>query len=186
MINPRGTDRREGRWRRGGALAAVCLLAAATLVVLTSSQSASADDNSAYFYTTTFTTTGCQPFLVPAGETEVQIDAVGAAGKPGGNNYPRGHTQEDPISGGAGGEGSEIVATVPVDPGSYISASVSGVTGGYGGFAGEFAGEPMINPGVGGDGGGGSIVSNGQFCNGFPMVIAAGGGGGGGAGTDDG
>jgi hypothetical protein len=143
--------------------------------------SAGADVNTTYF-----TTTGCQPYLVPAGETSLEIDAIGQAGSPGGNNIEYGTNASDVIPGGQGGEGAEVIGDVSVTPGSYVSASVSGIAGGYGGFGSTFTGEPPVNPGVGGDGGAASAVYQGQSCNGTPLVVAAGGGGGGGAGTNAG
>ena len=181
---PDGARRRA--WLSLGAMAALLPLAQVLANPLTAS--ATAGD------TTTFSPTAAcaQTYTVPAYVTHVTIDAIGEAGG-GGGGITLGNIGQIPIAGGAGGQGSEVRATVPVTPGStlYINVATRGLPGGYGGLASSLGGT-VFAPTKGGDGGYASWVSasvpaqGGANCDptsGSLLVVAAGGGGGGGAGS---
>jgi large repetitive protein len=143
-----------------------------------------------------------QPYEVPPGVTEIQVDAIGAAGQAGANVNSGNITGT--VAGGSGGLGAEVVSDLSVYPGELLYVGVGsedGMDGGWGGFGGNFIapdgdfGFPLAtNPALGGQGGaasyvsseaplteGGSPVESGCFPT-DPLVVAAGGGGGGGAG----
>ena len=144
----------------------------------------------------TFTTPGpCQnPYTVPDNVYVLHVVLIGAAGASGSGNLLG--TQ----SGGSGGEGAQVVADVPVQPGEQLNANVglsgpanqrgeeSGFVGG--GAAGVSGNTGGAQQSTGGWGGGASDIDNGQPC-GSPepnqvLAIAGGGGGGGGAGSSSG
>jgi hypothetical protein len=129
-----------------------------------------------------FTTSGApDSFVVPAGVTSLTATVAGGSG---GLGHP------DEIGGlpaRAGGDGGQVVATVPVQPGETLTLVVGGkgqdstdasASGGYGGGgnANDFGGSD-------GAGGGGSFLFRGSA-----VLVASGGGGGGGyqAGGDGG
>jgi hypothetical protein len=126
--------------------------------------------------TQTFNFTGAaQTFTVPAGVTQVTVDAFGAQG---------GQAQD----GTAGGLGGEAMATIAVTPGEVLQVNVGGqpatgnpAPGGFngGGPSGTATGGIFNNGG--GGGGGASDVRQGGTGLGDRAVIAGGGGGGGGS-----
>ncbi len=137
----------------------------------------------------TFVFTGAeQTFVVPAGVTSVEVEAVGAAGADG----------ELTVSGqlaGPGGAGASVTGTLVVTPGEILYVEVGGV--------GQCNGSGSAGAGTqarGGDGGGASDVrrvpvgdEGGTFCGAQSMssldsrmIVAAGGGGGGGGRSNDG
>lgn len=114
--------------------------------------------------TTTFNYTGSvQTYTVPAGVTQIQIEANGAQG-----------------GGTFGGNGGKAIGTLPVTPGAVLQVYVGGkptVQLGSGGFNG--GGATLILPCGGGDGwpgGGASDVRTSASLN--NRIIVAGGGGG--------
>ncbi len=122
----------------------------------------------------TFSHTGAaQPFTVPAGVTQVTIEAWGAQGGTGndlGGNNP-------------GGDGGYVEATLAVTPDETLEVFVGGRGGdavggaaGGGGFNGGANGGAGLPDDGGGGGGGASDVRRG----GAPLVVAGGGGGSGG------
>ncbi|MER7468655.1 Ig-like domain-containing protein [Streptomyces sp. NPDC097981] len=125
----------------------------------------------------TFAYTGAaDTFTVPAGVTQVSVDARGASG---------GAAAGDTNPGGVGGAGGEVVATVAVTPGQTLQVNVGGVGGvgtegapGGGGFNGGATGGSSDFV-YGGGGGGASDVRSGAFDLLSRVVTAAGGGGGG-------
>jgi len=117
-------------------------------------------------------TVGAQPFTVPAGITQIVVDAYGAQG--------------GAVSGGgpAGGLGGRAAATIPVTPGEVLEVRVGGAgtngtagstsAGGFnGGGIGNFCGSSGSPMGAGGGGGGASGVRR----AGSDVVVAGGGGG---------
>lgn len=158
---------RIGLARRGprGAIISV----AAFFVALLLPASASA-------FTQTFAFTGApQIFTVPAGVTQVSVDAFGAQG---------GQAQDGP----AGGLGGRAIATIAVTPGEVLQINVGGqpaagnpAPGGFngGGASGTATGAGTLNGG--GGGGGASDVRRGGTGLAERVVVAGGGGGGGGS-----
>jgi hypothetical protein len=112
---------------------------------------------------------GNQTWSVPVGVTEATFVLQGASGG-------------DAATGGSGGLGAELHATVPVTPGETLTIVVGGAgsaTAGFGG--GGAAGDNGLAP-LAGAGGGATTVLSGT--NGVLLVAGGGGGGGGtGAGT---
>jgi hypothetical protein len=133
----------------------------------------------------TFSFTGAmQTFVVPAGVTQVTIEAFGAQGGAGSNG-----TSMDP---GAGGNGGAVTATIAVAPGDTLSVLVGGRGGDGtdlgGGTSGWNGGGPGgTGPGYvafgvnlgGGGGGGASDVRHGGGDEAHRVIVAGGGGGGG-------
>lgn len=117
-----------------------------------------------------FNTPGTQAWTVPAGITQVTVDATGAAGgADAGNN------------GCVPGDGGEVKATVPVTGGEKLAIGVggagsaaSGNAGGAGGPGGGGAGGTAASGDFGGGGGGGASNVTGPQG----LLLAAGGGGG--------
>ncbi len=119
----------------------------------------------------TFTFTGAaQAFTVPAGVTQITVDALGGQGGSSG-------------SGAAGGLGGRANATIAVTPGEVLQVNVGGQggTGTANGVAGGFNGGGTGGTGGGGGGGGGGASDVRQGGTGLAarIVIAGGGGGGG-------
>ncbi|MCW2495775.1 IPT/TIG domain-containing protein [Jatrophihabitans sp.] len=184
--------------RRWTSIAAVVTLAAALLVVPIISGGASAEATPVLVNSLrqVFTPDGnCyDEYQVPAGETELDIDAIGAAGQDGSSARQNASDNGDVVPGGAGGEGSEVNAIVRVTPGSwlYVSPDSSLFPGIIGGFPGQVSGLQVTLTGTGGRGGNASAVtsarpngcSNQAVNDADVLVVAAGGGGGGGASTD--
>jgi hypothetical protein len=105
---------------------------------------------------TSFTTPGAYTWVVPSGVTTIQIVATGAGGG-----------AACPGSGGYGGNGGVVSATLAVTPGDTLNLEVGG-------------GGATCTSGDGGGGGGGSSNINAGSAN---QIVAGGGGwGGGGAG----
>ncbi|MEU8512944.1 Ig-like domain-containing protein [Kitasatospora sp. NPDC048722] len=125
----------------------------------------------------TFAYTGAaDTFTVPAGVTQVTVDARGASG---------GAAAGDTNPGGAGGAGAEVVGTLAVTPGQTLQVNVGGAGGvgtegapGGGGFNGGATGGSSDFV-YGGGGGGASDVRSGPYDLLSRVVTAAGGGGGG-------
>jgi hypothetical protein len=150
------------------------ILVAAFFVVFLLPASASA-------FTLTFGFTGAaQTFTVPAGVTQVSVDAFGAQG---------GQAQDGP----AGGLGGRAIATIAVTPGEVLQINVGGqpaagnpAPGGFngGGASGTASGAATLNSG--GGGGGASDVRRGGTGLADRVVVAGGGGGGGGSSCSDG
>jgi len=121
-------------------------------------------------------TGGTQTFVVPAGVTQVRIDAAAAQGGSG--------ETDDGLD--DGGDGGEIEATIDVTPGETLTVVVGGkgispkhdfevAAGGFNG-----GGDARISEHAGGGGGGASDVRQGSGSLDDRVVIAGGGGGGGG------
>src|SRR5258705_356547 len=121
-------------------------------------------------------TGGTQTFVVPAGVTQVRIDAAAAQGGSG--------ETDDGLD--DGGDGGEIEATIDVTPGETLTVVVGGkgispkhdfevAAGGFNG-----GGDARISEHAGGGGGGESDVRQGSGSLDDRVVIADGGGGGGG------
>lgn len=121
----------------------------------------------------TFEYTGsAQPFVVPAGVTQISVSVAGAQGGAG-------------DGGGAGGGGGAVSATLGVNPGETLTIDVGGAggnggagTAGSGGFNGGGIGTAAGN--AGGGGGGASDV---RVAGALVLVAGGGGGGGGGGGA---
>ncbi len=106
--------------------------------------------------------------VVPAGVTQIFVDAYGAEGA----------TSGDSIAGGKGGRARALVA---VTPGHTLTIVVGGAgAGGTGGFGGGGVAGFL---GVAGGGGGYSGVFDGTTLDQAHALLVAGGGGGGGTGT---
>jgi hypothetical protein len=120
-----------------------------------------------------YRTPGTYSVSIPQYTTSVNIVAEGASGTAGGASGGGGS------SGGAGGLGSQLNATIPVAPNTFIfpgqvlQVSVGAQGGGGAGGGGN------ENAGNGGSGGGDVTVS---ASGGIVLAVAGGGGGGGGAG----
>jgi hypothetical protein len=119
-------------------------------------------------------TNSAQSFTVPAGVTELQVDARG-----GGGGYGQ-RLATDPYSTSApGGLGARVTATVPVNPGDQLAVVIGGA-----GQHGVGVCDPVhiAEPCAGGAGGGssGGQMDGGKGANTFPEDGFAGGGGGGG------
>jgi hypothetical protein len=138
----------------------------------------------------TFTFTGgAQTFTVPAGITQITVDASGAQGGSGATHAA------SPGVPGVGGLGARAVVTIAVTPLETITIMVGGQGGtatgsvldsvpGAGGFNGGAVGgeDAAADPdGAGGGGGGASDVRRGGSLLANRVVVAGGGGGGGGA-----
>ena len=125
-----------------------------------------------------FTATGAaQSWTVPAGITEITVDARGGAGAAG---ALFGGTR------GTGGAGARVRTTLTVTPGQVLQLMVGGAGGvPTGGFNGGAAGGTSTRTGaIGGGGGGASDIRTGSCaasltCGLTDRVIVAGGGGGG-------
>jgi hypothetical protein len=126
-------------------------------------------------------TSGFYTWTVPSGNNTITVTADGAKGGQGASHR---------ASGGIGGDGASVTATilVPVGKTLYISnggqggnaSSGSGGVGGVGAFApGGFGGSS--NNGRGAGGGGGATVISTSISLSNALIVAAGGGGGGGA-----
>ena len=147
----------------------------------------------------TFEYTGVeQSFTVPAGVTQITVQASGAQGGDGGTPddlVPLGGSDEP--QGGLGGPGSTATATLAVTPGEQLRVIAGGAgvpadfqdggAGGFGGSAGETAGGDGASVtvanhagGAGGGGGGSAVLRGSTF-----LVVGSGGGGGGGSGDSD-
>jgi Glycine rich protein len=131
-----------------------------------------------------FSYTGAsQPFVVPAGFSEMKFVACGAEGGAGGGNHI------SPPDGGLGGRSSAVLAvtggeTLQLYVGGLGADGVNGVaTGGAGGFNGGADGGGTIGAtlpdGTGGGGGGATDVRRGAAL--AARILIAGGGGGAGA-----
>jgi hypothetical protein len=107
--------------------------------------------------TVTFTNNGT--YQVPAYSSTIHVDVIGQAGK-------------SPVGASSGGRGEEIVADIPVTPGStlYVGAGWFLGCGNLGSTA------------SGGDGGGTAYISTTQTPSPSSLLVIAGGGGGGGGG----
>jgi hypothetical protein len=124
--------------------------------------------------TETFTFTGGpQEFVVPAGVSQVVVEACGAQG---GDGNPA----------GTGGLGGCVTATVAVEAGETLVVVVGGIggNGSGGGGAGGFngGGEGGGSGGGSGGGGGSDVRQGGDTLD--DRVVVGGGGGGGGGGSD--
>jgi hypothetical protein len=127
--------------------------------------------------TETFASTGAeQSFKVPAGVSNVRVNAIGAAGEPG--LFGIGGVD------GTGGAGADVVGQLPVSTGEvlYVEVAAQGFNGGgFSGFGEE--------GGRGGSGGGASdvrTVSQTEPESLESRLLVAGGGGGGGAAFENG
>ncbi len=131
--------------------------------------------------TYTFDFTGSpELFTVPAGVTQIVVDAFGAAGGTGDSLRPA-------------GSGGEARGTISVTPGENLQIVVGGKgadvqssgSGGAGGFNGGGGGgnEGFGTCCAGGGGGGASDVRTSPFATGDRVIVAGGGGGGGGGGV---
>ena len=113
-----------------------------------------------------YTATGQDSFTVPDGVTSLDVVAEGGAGDFGGSAY-----------GSGGGDGAQVMADIPVTPGSTEDVEV-GVGGGGGGFG-------LITHCCLADGGSGGGLSGVYSCPGdgtnpsCALLVAGGGGGGG-------
>ena len=141
----------------------------------------------------TFTTVGEQTFTVPAGVTEVDVAALGAAGGTGSTNNP------GPCAHNVGGNGAQVTSLLRVTPGEVLYVEVGGQGGDAlvgphgpgvhpaGGSNGGGPGGAGNSIGTGGGGGGASDVRTVPAASGLSpdtrLVVA---GGGGGAGDDPG
>jgi hypothetical protein len=138
-------------------------------------------------------TAGGQAFVVPAGVTQIVVEAWGAQGGTGEATAPGLETTSDP-----GGLGGYARSVLEVTPGEELGVFVGGRGGdgdtdvgptGTGGFNGGFNGAGGNLATVetqGGAGGGGSDVRQGGFLPEHRVIVAGGGGGGGGgAGVND-
>lgn len=126
-----------------------------------------------------FAAPGTYSFVVPAGVSQLTVEANGAAGGAG-----AGSTPSNP--GASGGLGGKVTATIAATPGETLTivvgaagrnavlAGVSGAGGNGAGVGGNGGGGTGAD---GGGGGGGSAVSRG----GTLLVLGGGGGGGGGS-----
>ncbi|MCE2790132.1 MAG: hypothetical protein LW630_09500, partial [Saprospiraceae bacterium] len=116
---------------------------------------------------TLFYTGSMQTYQIPAGVTNITIQAFGAAGA---NGNAGGNTL-----GGNGGKGSKVTGNLTVTGGStlniFVGGAASGVTGGYNGGA---AGGSSLA----GGGGGASDVRYPGTGSGDRIIVAGGGGGG--------
>ena len=130
-------------------------------------------------------TGAAQTFTIPAGVTQVTIEAFGAAG---GNGEPFPTNPICDAGFGPGGAGSRTVATIPVTTGEVLQVFVGGEgadappftsTVAAGGFNGGGDGGSGDANGYGGGGGGGSDVRQGGAGVDQRIVVAGGGGGGG-------
>ncbi len=154
--------------RRHTAVSAVVSLVALMLAALSLPTATLAADPSggcvtaASVTTCTFDYTGAiEHWTVPAGVTEVTVDAYGAAGGTGLADNP-------------GGQGAQVHVVVPVAGGDVLDVTVGGQGSVYpAGPTNAFGGGGSSL--FGGGGGGGSFVYDGATA----LVIAAGGGGGG-------
>jgi hypothetical protein len=126
----------------------------------------------------TFDFTGAeQQFIVPAGVTQVTIQAWAAQGGAG---------QQVAGGSGDGGNGGFVQATIAVTPGGTLFIYVGGrggngvgTVGGAGGFNSGGRGGDGSFPGAGGGGGGASDVRRGGNTLNDRVVVAGAGGGGG-------
>jgi hypothetical protein len=150
------------RYGRTGFAAASALLAASALAASTSAAAIPRT------VTEAFPSNGAeQSFAVPAGVTSVRVQAIGAAGEAAFTDNPF-------QAGAAGGDGADVVSSLPVSPGEVLYVEVA---------ANEFNGVGFSGPG-GGRGGGSSDVRT--LSNVSPetlesrLLVAGGGGGGGG------
>jgi hypothetical protein len=114
-----------------------------------------------------------QSFTVPAGVTQVTIEAEGAAGR-----APEGGFRGSP------GRGGRITGTLPVTAGNVLPITV-GCRNGYGYVPGAAGGAGSGISNAGSNGGGATGVRNSPGNSGYAwgnILVAAGGGGGGGHG----
>jgi hypothetical protein len=120
----------------------------------------------------TFKYTGSkQSFKVPAGVTQITVDASGAAGGSGNGLHPR--------LVGRGGLGGRVRATIAVTPKQDLAIFVGGSGREHGGYNGGGEGAAKGY----GDGGGASDVRMGGDTLAERIIVAGGGGGGGGEGV---
>lgn len=127
------------------------------------------------------TVVGCaggtpQALAVPAGVTQISVDAYGAQGVSPGD-------APDGFASGTGGLGAHVAGTFPVTPGEVLSvlAGCQGGTDAAYGAAGDRGDAEGGDAKDGGAGGAASSVSRTQPQN-VPLLVAGGGGGGGGGG----
>ena len=135
-----------------------------------------------------------QPYVVPDGVQEIQIEAAGGAGGAGGTGGCLGSVRSP------GGEGGRVTATFAVAPGDVLYVHVGGrgidgetsctaaSPGGAGGSGGGGAGGGTTSSrwASGGGGGGASDVRRGGDTPADRIVVAGGGGGGGAGGSSNG
>lgn len=126
--------------------------------------------------TTTFSIPGVQSYTVPAGVTQLSVDAVGGKGG-NNNNWPAG------IYASQGGAGGRVVCTINVTPGQVLQVYVGGqgtagtTTRGVGGFNGGGNGGGSGTTYNGGGGGGGSDIRFSPYALADRKIVAGGGGG---------
>ncbi len=170
------TVRHCARRARGGTLRLAVLLAAGGLIFLPTRVLAAS---------TTFLYPGSvQQFVVPAGVTEITVQAAGAQGGHGASSGGTSCFTSCP------GGGALVTATIPVTQGETLTINVGGMggpgsVGGAGGANGGGAGGPVFGviPVLAGGGGGGATdVRQGGTALANRVVVAGGGGGGGGDG----
>lgn len=134
--------------------------------------------------TVEFTFTGGEQYwTAPAGVTRATVTLQGGSGGEGGGPSFEGHAP--------GGAGAEVVATIPVTPGSTYQVRVGGAGHGdgqqAGGYNGGGGGDTYGNTHpLAGGGGGASDLRSGAYTLTDRLVVAGGGGGGGGNGRGDG
>jgi hypothetical protein len=134
--------------------------------------------------TRTFDFTGsAQTFTVPAGVTEITVDASGAAG---GSGEAFASNPDCASNFGVGGLGGDTTAVIAVTPGEELQINVGGRGGdglpgspGAGGFNGGGDAPSLDSNGEGGGGGGASDVRRAGGALDDRLVVAGGGGGGG-------
>jgi len=117
--------------------------------------------------TTSFQYTGAaQTYTVPAGVTNIRVDAYGAAGGASAN-------------GPAGGKGGRIQGTVPVTTGEVLNIYVGGAGPPYSSTGGGWNGGGNGQNSWGGGGGGAVDIRRGGTALSNRIIVAGGGGGGG-------
>ena len=99
----------------GGVIATAALTSVGGLAVLPAGARAAASFDGG---PTTFSYTGSpQTYTVPAGTTELLVNATGASGGDQVFTYPDGNT----VQMSAGGRGAQVQTTIPVTPGEQLA-----------------------------------------------------------------